>query len=162
LLRERKGNTVAEPHVVTALVRKRAEVAGEIEAAEKRVARFRAELVHLDAVLRLFDAAAEPLAIPPKRPWRRTGWFRNGELPRRVLETLRAAAPEPLCAGGITARIMADKGLEAGDGRAVELIRKSVNAYLRERTKDGLVRRVAVPGSKRDARWRLDVPAETE
>ena len=146
---------MAEPHVVAALVRKRAEIAGEIEAAEKRVARLRADLLHLDATLRLFDAEAEPLAIPPKRPWRRTGWFRNGELPRRVLDTLRATAPEPLCAGGITARIMADKGLEAGDGRAVELIRTSVNAYLRERAKDGLVRRVAPPGSGRDVRWRL-------
>ena len=75
-------------------------------------------------------------------------------MPRRVLDALRAA-PEPLCAAEIAARIMADKGLDAGDGRAAELIRKSVNAYLRERAKDGLVRRVAMPGSKRDARWRL-------
>ena len=150
---------MAEPHVVSALVRKRAELAGEIEAAEKRVARLRADLLHLDATLRLFDAEAEPLAIPPKRPWRRTGWFRNGELPRRVLDALRAAVSEPLCAGEITARIMADKGLEAGDGRAVELIRKSVNAYLRERAKDGLVRRVAPPGGGRDGRWRLGVAA---
>ncbi len=153
---------MAEPHVVSALVAKRAELAGEIEAAEKRVARLRADLLHLDATLRLFDADAEPLAIPPKRPWRRTGWFRNGELPRRVLETLRAAAPEALSSHEITARIMADKGLEPGDARAVELIRKSVNAYLRGRAKDGLVRRVAVPGSKRDARWRLVVPAAAE
>ena len=150
---------MAEPHVVSALVRKRAEIAGEIEAAEKRVARLRADLLHLDATLRLFDADAEPLAIPPKRPWRRTGWFRNGELPRRVLETLRAAAPEALSPHEITARIMADKGLEAGDGRTVELIRKSVNAYLRERAKDGLMRRVAPPGGGRDARWRLGVAA---
>ena len=72
-----------------------------------------------------------------------------------MLETLRGAVPEALSPHEITARIMADKGLDAGEARTAELIRKSVNAYLRERAKDGLVRRVAVPGSKRDARWRL-------
>jgi len=59
---------------------------------------------------------------------RRTGWFGDGGLPRRVLDTLRAATPEPLGAGEIALRIMAERGLEAGDGRALELIRRSVNA----------------------------------
>jgi hypothetical protein len=148
---------MAEPHVVAALVRKRAEVAGEIEATRRRLDQLRADLVHIDAVLRLFDAAAEPDAIPAKRPWRRSGWFGDGELPRRVLDTLRAATPEPLGAGEIATRIMAEKGLEPGDTRALELIRRSVTAYLRNR-KDGLVRRVAPPGGGRDVRWRLGVP----
>jgi hypothetical protein len=60
---------VGEPHVISALVAKRAELAGEIEAVGKRLAQLRADLVHLDAVRRLFDATAEPAAIPAKRPW---------------------------------------------------------------------------------------------
>ncbi len=59
---------MAEPHVVSALVAKRAELAGEIEAAEKRVAKLRADLLHLDATLRLFDAEAEPLASTTVAP----------------------------------------------------------------------------------------------
>ena len=57
---------MATDFTVTALVRKRAELAGEIEAGLARVSRQRAELVHLDAVIRLLDPAAEPEAIRPK------------------------------------------------------------------------------------------------
>lgn len=39
---------MAEPHVVTALVRKRAELAGEIEHAAKRLQEMRVELQSLD------------------------------------------------------------------------------------------------------------------
>jgi hypothetical protein len=144
-------SVMGEPHVVSALVRKRAELAGEIEEAEKRIAQLRADLVHVDAVLRLFDPAAKPEAIPAKRPWRRTGWFADGELPRRVLDTLRTA-PEPLSAGEIALRIMAAKGLDAGDARALEVIRDSVRRFLAGR-KDGLVRRTG--GNGRDVRWRV-------
>jgi hypothetical protein len=42
---------------------KRAEMAGEIDAAERRADQLRADLIHIDAVLRLFD----PEAIPAKR-----------------------------------------------------------------------------------------------
>jgi hypothetical protein len=58
---------------VAALIRKRAELAGEIEAALAKVARQRAELVHLDAVIRLLDPAAEPEAIRPNTTLPRFG-----------------------------------------------------------------------------------------
>jgi hypothetical protein len=59
------------------------------------VAQLRADLVHLDATLRLFDPKAEPEAIPVRRPYRRRRWFSDGELPRRILSTMRTA-PAPL------------------------------------------------------------------
>lgn len=46
---------------------KRAEMAGEIDAAERRADQLRADLIHIDAVLRLFDPDAEPEGIPAKR-----------------------------------------------------------------------------------------------
>ena len=45
---------MAESHVVSALVRKRAEIAGLIARTERQLGQFRADLVHLDATLRLF------------------------------------------------------------------------------------------------------------
>jgi hypothetical protein len=69
---------MAEPHVVTALVAKRAELAGQIQALEKQVAQLRADLVHVDAVWRMFNPAADPAAIPAKRPYRRRRWFKEG------------------------------------------------------------------------------------
>ena len=42
-------------HAIAALVRKRAELAGEIEAGETRLRTLRASLAHVDATIRLFD-----------------------------------------------------------------------------------------------------------
>ena len=45
---------MAEPHVVAALKDKRAELSGSIADLEKRIGQHRADLLHVDAVLRLF------------------------------------------------------------------------------------------------------------
>jgi len=57
---------MAESHVVSALVNKRAEIAGMIARTEQ-LGQFRADLVHLDAALRLFAPGLEPKTIPPKK-----------------------------------------------------------------------------------------------
>jgi hypothetical protein len=45
---------MAEPHVVSALMAKRSEVAGLIADLERKAPQQRADLVHVDAVLRLY------------------------------------------------------------------------------------------------------------
>ena len=54
---------MAESHVVSALVSKRAEIAGLIARTEQQLVQFRADLVHLDATLRLFAPELEPKTI---------------------------------------------------------------------------------------------------
>ena len=58
---------MAESHVVSALVNKRAEVTGIIARTELQLAQLRADLVHLDAAIRSFVPEIEPKAIPAKR-----------------------------------------------------------------------------------------------
>ena len=149
---------MAELHVVSALVRKRAELAGEIAAAERHLERLRINLVHLDATLRLFDPDAVPEDIPPKRP-RRKGWFADGELPRRVLNILRGAAPEPLGCAEIARRLMTERGMDAADVPALRIVEKRVHGYLTRRSR-GLVERVQ--GEGRSVRWRVAVRAAAE
>ena len=61
---------MAEPHVVSALKAKRAELAGEIELATRRLQGLRAALEHLDATrCACFEPAAVLEAIEPK-VWR--------------------------------------------------------------------------------------------
>ena len=55
---------MAESHVVSALANKRAEIAGMIARAQQQLGQFRADLVHLDATIRLFAPAMEPETIP--------------------------------------------------------------------------------------------------
>ena len=74
----KEGNsTMAEPHVVSALVAKRSEVAGLIADLERKAAQQRADLVHVDAVLRLYAPELEPDCIPSRAARRRNGWFKH-------------------------------------------------------------------------------------
>ena len=86
---------MAESHVVSALVNKRAEIAGMITRTEQQLGQFRADLVHLDATIRLFAPEMEPKTIPAKRIRQSDLWFEQGELSRRVLDALRRAG-EPI------------------------------------------------------------------
>jgi hypothetical protein len=71
---------MADPHVISALRVKRAEVAGLIDALERELAQQRADLVHLDSVLRLFQPERDPTEIRPKRSVHRNRYFATGEL----------------------------------------------------------------------------------
>lgn len=98
---------MAEPHVVTALVAKRAELSGELAKLDERRAALKAHLNHLDAVLRLFCYAGDPTKIKPRR--KRNWIFRRGELQRMVLDIERQAT-KPLDKRDISAEVLARKG----------------------------------------------------
>jgi hypothetical protein len=57
---------MAEPHVLSALVSKRAEIAGQIEGLERQADQFRADLLHIDAAIRIFAPDYRPNEIRPK------------------------------------------------------------------------------------------------
>lgn len=98
---------MAEPHVVTALVAKRAELSGEIEKLDERRAALKAHIVNLDAVLRLFRYAGDPAKIKPRR--KRNWIFRRGELQRMVLDIEREAT-KPLHKDDIALEVLSRKG----------------------------------------------------
>ncbi len=107
---------MGEPHVVRALREKRAEISGAILELEKRMSQHRADLVHLDATLRLFAPELEPESIAPKKPLAaRSHDFATGELTRRCLEALRMAEGCVVAAEEIAGAAMRDKGLDPQD-----------------------------------------------
>ncbi len=77
---------------VSALTRKRARIAGDIEQAEAALAAKRETLANLDAVIRLFPPGANPELIPSVRaPTRRGLFFKYGEQTRLCFDALREA-----------------------------------------------------------------------
>jgi hypothetical protein len=56
---------MADPHVITALRSKRAELSGELIAAKKRILQLRADISSLGGAIRVFDPTAEPHTIRP-------------------------------------------------------------------------------------------------
>jgi hypothetical protein len=134
---------MAEPHVIAALRDKRAELSGGIADLEKRIGQHRADLLHVDGVLRLFAPEFEPATILPKAVRRPNSWFKPGELARLVLDVLRTA-PAALTVREITMQIMERHGFDPQDVRTAELLRKLVRnavnrqaADLVERVEDG-------------------------
>lgn len=143
---------MAEQHVLAALKEKRARISGQIAALEAEIGQHRADLVHLDATLRLFDDAVEPEAIMPRRPGLRRGWFGHGECLRLAYSVLRNAS-EPVATGEIVRRLMTIKGLPAEDRRTMVLVRQTiVNSLTRARN---TVERLSSGGAGRENRWRL-------
>ena len=136
-----------------AMIRKRAEVAGEVEALAARCDRLRADLVHLDAAIRIMCPDAQPELIRPRKPSRKgCDWFGRGELARAVLDVLRGAG-EPLEAMEIARAVMEAMGLPV-DAVALRRVAGMVKGALHRR--DGrLVERV---GNGRDVRWRIVEP----
>ncbi len=104
-------------HAVSALSRKRAELAGEVIRAKARLKRLQENLAHVDATLRLFDPDADPAAIKPLRPRKPPRLFRHGELPRLILSALREHGPAD--AHDVTSAVMRGAGMDPAD---VELL----------------------------------------
>jgi len=129
---------MAESHVVSALVNKRAEIAGMITRTEQQLGQFRADLVHLDATIRLFAPEMEPKTIPAKRIRQSDLWFEQGELSRRVLDALRQAG-EPIRAPDLVRAVMIDKGLDPADRPSFVRVQWKVRDTLNRLNKRGLL-----------------------
>jgi hypothetical protein len=142
---------MAESHVVSALVNKRAEIAGMIARTEQQLGQFRADLVHLDAALRLFAPGLEPKTIPPKKIRQADLWFAQGELSRRVLDALRRAG-EPIRAPDLVRAVMIDKGLDPGDRPSFARVQWKIRDTLKRLNKRGLL---APDGVGHGVLWRI-------
>jgi hypothetical protein len=99
-----------------ALIRKRAEIAGQLRDLEHQTDQLRAEMIHVDSVLRLFapDIETEKIPAKPRSP-QRSEYFARGELTRICLNALRDAAERGdgwLAGDEITLSTMQGKGLD--------------------------------------------------
>jgi hypothetical protein len=71
----RIGSPTTDSHCLSGLVAKRAELAGEIGLAEERLDQLRADILHLDAAIRIIDPGYHTDAIVPKVRRQRREWF---------------------------------------------------------------------------------------
>lgn len=124
---------MAEPHVITALVAKRAELSGEVEKLDDRRAALKTHISNIDAVLRLFRYNSDPAQIKSKR--KRNWMFRRGELQRLVSDIERTASRPPQ-KDEIALEIMDIKGW-AHDPELVETIADKVKDVRKRSTATG-------------------------
>lgn len=119
------------------LLRKRAEVAGEIDALRTRAAMLVAGLDHIDATIRLFkpDIDLADLPIKPLPP--PSAAFR-GEVQRFLLDTLRNASTA-MTTHELATAIMLNRGLALADRVLFKLISSRTGHSLAKMRDNGMV-----------------------
>lgn len=133
-------------HVISGLIRKRSEMAGEIDHLTSVVQQKLIELDHIDAALRIFDPnidleKVKPKMVPPRHQ------ALPGEMIRGVLTVLRESK-EPITSMEITLRLMKRRSLSVADKGLVKTVSKRVIACLRHSRKKGLLQSTKTPGQQ--------------
>lgn len=142
-------NDLGNKYALAALRERRAEIAGEITSAERRLAYLREALTHVDGTLRLFDPDADPDAIPKKRPYKRVKLFGAGKLNRLILDALREAE-KPLTTKEVIAAIVARLGYGEDAAKAMSHRVRANLLYLSKARGE-----VVKEGERAGARWAL-------
>jgi len=144
--------TAARDHVVSALIAKRAELAGIINKLQRQLDQHRADLVHIDGVLRVLVADLDPETIRPKRAYRRNRYFARNELSRLCLGMLRTATGDPMSTDDIAGRVIAAKGFDATDGMLHAAIRQQVGSVVKRLHRECAIENA---GAGRASKWKL-------
>jgi hypothetical protein len=131
--------TASKDHVVSGLIEKRRELAGLIDDLQRRLDQYRADLTHIDGVLRVLAADIDPETTRPKRAYRRNRYFARNELSRLCLGALRTAAGEPLSTDDIASRVIAAKGFDSGDAILRAAIREQVGSTVKRLHPNGAI-----------------------
>lgn len=131
-------------HVLHALVRKRAELAGRIEHNQLELRRLIGELDHIDATIRIFDPAIDIGQIRSKPVPPRHAAFK-GEVTRLVLNMLRESS-SPVTSRQIAERLMLERGLDPEDRELSVVMVKRVCACLRKHRLAGTITTAPVDG----------------
>jgi hypothetical protein len=141
---------MAETHVISALVDKRARVDGMIKNRRFQIMRLELELAHLDAVIKMFNPSYDLEAILPKRSFAKNpAGVPKGSGGRYALTVLRESG-EALTAVEIAQRVLT-KLKKAHTDEAVGMLAASVHSTL-SRRRDGAA---VFDASVYPGKWRL-------
>lgn len=131
-------------HVLSGLIAKRAELAGQIETMQRDMRELVAAIGHVDAAIRLFDPNVDLEDIKPKLPPRFQAF--KGEVARLVLNALRKS-DKPFPVSDLTLIVAAGRGINSDDKPFMRILSRRVGACLRNLRKKGLVTMTRPPGS---------------
>ena len=141
---------MGETFVISGLREKRSATAGRIVDLQRELDRLQADLVHIDAVLRLYGES--PGNIPTKgRIFLRSAYFARNELSRRRRDMIRERGT--VKADDVTVQAMRDKGMDLETEKRLRAdFTKRILITLHDLRKNGTVEKV---GHGRGVVWRL-------
>ena len=123
-------------YVLTGLVKRRTEIAGDLARLHDQVGQAVRDLEHLDATIRIIAPDYEPETIAPKMFRPPDDWSKRGQMSRMILSILRNAK-EPITAREMAAKMILERGL-AMDQKLLKLMTKRVRCALRDQRAKGV------------------------
>ena len=132
-------------YVLTGLVRRRAELTGEVEALHNKLKSLLADLESLDATILQFDPSHRVEAIRPRAVRPPADWANRGQMSRIVLNVLRQAA-EPMTSRDLAFELVVTRALDKTDQKLLRIMTKRVGVALRTQRDHGAVRSEQGPG----------------
>ncbi|MGA7713169.1 MAG: hypothetical protein WCA81_14790 [Rhizomicrobium sp.] len=140
---------MGDTFLISGLREKRSAVAGEIVDLRHKIDKLQADLVHIDAVLKIYGL--EPAEIPNKgRMPVRSAYFGRNELSRRCREMLREKGT--VRADDVAVQAMKDNGMDPDADRKTraDFIRR-ILVSLHDLRKAGMIEKM---GHGRGVRWK--------
>jgi hypothetical protein len=120
---------------LSGLLRKRAEMAGQVEAMQAQLGALITDLSHIDAAIRVFRPDIDLADLPEKlAPAPFTGF--RGEIQRFLVDEMRKAN-HPLSTFDLAERVMAKRGLDPSDRTVFTLIARRTGYALAKLRKAG-------------------------
>ncbi len=143
---------------LTALIAKRAELAGEVTRLRADLRQAHIDLEHIDAAIRIFDPEFDVEGIKPKGPPALYNISFRGEFVRIVLDMMRQAKG-PVTTKEIATHIMQGRGLNAEDPALLALFMRRTRGLLYHYRSRGMIRGVAGndPGKRKFNWWEIAV-----
>jgi hypothetical protein len=139
-------------YMVEGLVKKRAELAGEMLRTQSHLASLAKDLETLDAALKLVAPDLDIPGIAPKMVKPPEDWSKRGEMSRVVFAILRTSQ-KPMTSREIAAEMIVQRGLAASP-KLLNLMTRRVAGCLRDKRAQGLVDNVPTRGGLW-LEWRL-------
>jgi hypothetical protein len=131
-------------HVLSGLKAKRTELAGKIEMMQREMRTLVATIGHIDATIRTFDPTVDLEDLTPRLPPRFQAF--KGEVSRLLLDTLRQSKT-PLPVFDLALAVAAGRGINTDEKPFMIILRRRVDACLRNLRKRGTVRSARPSGS---------------
>lgn len=139
-------------YMVTGLIRRRAELAGKVEALHSELSQTLRDLDAIDRAIMVIDPNVQIEAIRPKAFRPPADWSKKGQMARMVLNILRQAV-EPLTTREIALQMLVERAMDAEDRKLLNLMTKRVATSLRYQRDQG--RALSQDGPGPYALWEL-------
>jgi hypothetical protein len=135
---------------IYSLIRLHAELGGRIKDNARQAEKLAADMIHVEAVLRMLDPAFNARGIAAKRRNQGNPYFKKGACARHVMDVLREAKA-PMTGREITVAVLHSFGVEEPTAEDVRRMYSAVHPSLKNH-RGKTVRRV---GEGMPARWEL-------